>query len=87
MSRGKFRLDFEPVNVAHIAEESLSKVGHFMNERDLQLTVSLSNENIILWGDPLRLQQVITNLLRNAARCTPRGGKIDFSSRRNRAAL
>ena len=34
----------------------------------------------MLWGDPLRLQQVITNLLSNAARYTPKGGKIIFQA-------
>ena len=78
VSRGKFRLEFEPVNVAHVVEEALSKVRHFIEERDHELTVALPSDNVILWGDPLRLQQIVTNLLRNAARSTPRGGKIDF---------
>ena len=78
VSRGKFRLDFEPVNVASVVDEALGKVRHFIDERDHELAVTIPTENLILWGDPLRLQQVVTNLLRNAARCTPRGGKIEF---------
>ena len=78
VSRGKFRLEFEPVNVTSVVEEALGKVRHFIEERDHELTVALPSDNVILWGDPLRLQQIVTNLLRNAARSTPRGGKIDF---------
>jgi signal transduction histidine kinase len=78
VSRGKFRLEFEPIGVASVVDEALDKVRHLMNERDHELKVELPAENVILWADPLRLQQVITNLLRNAARYTPRGGKIEL---------
>lgn len=78
VSRGKFRLEFEPVAVSGVVDESLEKVQHYIEERDLEFTVERADTDQILWCDPLRLQQVITNLLRNAARYTPRGGKIEF---------
>ena len=42
---------------------------------------------LTLWGDPARLQQVITNLLTNAARYTPKGGKIEFRATRDQDSL
>jgi signal transduction histidine kinase len=78
VSRGKFRLEFEPISVASIVEEALGKVRRMIEERDHELIVDLPPEKLILWGDPLRLQQVLTNLLRNASRYTPRGGKIEL---------
>jgi signal transduction histidine kinase len=78
VSRGKFRLEFEPISVASIVDEALAQVRHFIEERDHELNIERSPEQLILWGDSLRLQQVLTNLLRNAARYTPRGGKIQF---------
>jgi signal transduction histidine kinase len=78
VSRGKFRLEFEPVSVAGIVEDALKMVRRSIQERDHELVVERPSEDVILWCDPLRVQQVITNLLRNAARYTPRGGRIDF---------
>ena len=76
VSRGKFRLEFEPISVESVVEEAVGKVRRGIEERDHDLIVDLPAEKLILWGDPLRLQQVLTNLLRNASRYTPRGGKI-----------
>ena len=78
VSRGKFRLEFEPIGVVSIIDQALAEVRHAIDERDQELIVERPVENSILWGDPLRLQQVLTNLLRNAARYTPRGGKIEL---------
>lgn len=81
VSRGKFRLEFEPIGVASIVDAALDEVQHFIDERDHELVVERPADRLILWGDPLRLQQVLTNLLRNAARYTPRGGRIEFQAR------
>lgn len=78
VSRGKFRLEFEPIGLADVVEEAVDKVRRTIEERDHELIVDLPAEKLMLWGDPLRLQQVLTNLLRNAARYTQRGGKVEL---------
>ena len=78
VSRGKFRLEFEPIGVASILDEALARVRYLIEDRDHELVVERSADNLILWGDALRLQQILTNLLWNAARSTPRGGKIEL---------
>jgi len=78
VSRGNFRLELEPIDVASVVEEALTKVRRQIEERDHELKVEQPSETLIVWGDPLRLQQVLANLLQNAARNTPRGGKISL---------
>ncbi len=81
VSRGRFRLEFEPVDVATIVDATMRIVGRQISDRDHELVVEPPPAGLILWCDPLRLQQVLTNLLRNAARYTPRGGGSTFASR------
>ena len=55
--------------------------------RGHELSVERPADELTLWGDPARLQQVITNLLTNAARYTPKGGKIEFRASREKDSL
>jgi signal transduction histidine kinase len=81
VSRGKFRLQFEAVSVKSIVDEALVKVWHYIEQRGHELRVDRSEDEMHVWGDPLRLQQVLSNLLRNAAHSTPRGGRISLEVR------
>jgi signal transduction histidine kinase len=76
VSRGNFRLQFESVSLSSVIDEALVKVWHSVEQREHELRVQRSDENLVVWGDALRLQQVLANLLRNAAQATPRGGLI-----------
>src|SRR4051794_24499766 len=78
VSRGKFRIKFEAVNVSKLVDDAIEKSQPVITGRGHELSVERPAEELTLWGDPTRLQQVITNLLTNAARYTPKGGKIEF---------
>jgi signal transduction histidine kinase len=63
--------------------EVAAEVAHVRTERfhaaDLRLDLSLSP--VMVWADPQRLSQVVTNLLTNASKYTPAGGHVHVSVR------
>ncbi|MCS6908561.1 MAG: ATP-binding protein [Anaerolineales bacterium] len=44
--------------------------------KDQQLEIEISPDTSLVWGNPVRLEQMIANLLSNAIKYTPRGGKL-----------
>jgi signal transduction histidine kinase len=87
VSRGKFRIRAEAVNVSTLVDDAIEKSQAFVARRGHELTVERPSEELAIWGDSARLQQVITNLLTNAARYTPQGGKIEFRATREKDSL
>jgi signal transduction histidine kinase len=87
VSRGKFRIKFEAVNVSKLIDDAIEKSHPVITGRGHELSVERPAEELTLWGDPTRLQQVITNLLTNAARYTPKGGKIEFRGTREKDSV
>ena len=86
VARGKFRLAFERVGVTGLIDDSVKQEHRFISERDQELIVERPSEELIVWADRLRLQQVLTNLLRNASRNTLRGGRIELAHIRTTTA-
>ena len=82
ITRGKINLQKQPVNVASILRSSVESVRALMDERKHELTISLPPENLWLEADPTRLEQILSNLLNNAAKYTEDGGRIWLSAAR-----
>ncbi|MEK6336400.1 MAG: ATP-binding protein [Acidobacteriota bacterium] len=72
---GRIQLQFEHLDVRAIAEHAVASVQPLI-ERKHVLSVSLPGEPVWVKGDPTRLEQVIVNLLTNAAKYTDEGGRI-----------
>ena len=79
VTRGKFRLEFEQIDAADIIDGAIEKANVQILAREHVLTVTRSNEPLIVCVDPLRLEQVVANLLVNAAKTTPKRGKIELN--------
>lgn len=78
ITRGKLELRKQSVRIADIVHSAVEASLDLMDEAEHQLRVDLPHESIHLHADPHRLAQVISNLLSNAARYTPRGGNISL---------
>src|SRR6185437_6622749 len=87
ISQGKIRLRKEPVELHAVVERALEIVSPFVAEKGQELTVSLPPGDLTLEADPTRLEQILVNLLNNAAKYTDRGGRIGVSARREGGEL
>jgi signal transduction histidine kinase len=73
---GKITLQKEPTDLAAVAARALQAIRPAVEERGQELSCALPPERLPVEGDPVRLAQVLTNLLNNAAKYTPEQGRI-----------
>ncbi|CAM6956583.1 two-component sensor histidine kinase BarA [Leclercia adecarboxylata] len=74
LEAGKLILESIPFPLRNTLDEVVTLLAHSSHDKGLELTLNIKNDvpdNVI--GDPLRLQQVITNLVGNAIKFTERG--------------
>lgn len=76
ISRGRIELRKQGVDVGSLVQRTVEAVRPFIEERGHELTVTMPAEPLCIHGDPTRLEQVLTNLLNNAAKYTNPGGRI-----------
>jgi signal transduction histidine kinase/CheY-like chemotaxis protein len=82
ITRGKVELRWETVEIAEVIAKAVEMASMLFEQRSHLLTIEASRQGLLWEGDPVRLAQVVANLLTNAARYTPRGGDIKLSAAR-----
>jgi signal transduction histidine kinase/DNA-binding response OmpR family regulator len=79
---GKIRLELERIDVAAIVATAVETSRPLIDEAGHELTVSMPDETLWVKCDRVRLSQVLSNLLNNAAKYTRGGGSIHLSVER-----
>ena len=80
ISRGKIHLRKERVELSSIVKSAVETAQPLIESRKHELTVTLPPEAIWLEADAARLEQVVGNLLTNAAKYTEPGGRISVTA-------
>jgi signal transduction histidine kinase len=83
ITRGKVELRREKVDLNEVARHAVEMTRSLIDQKSHELNVDLSPEPLVLEADATRLEQVLANLLRNSAKYTEPGGRIDLALRRD----
>ena len=73
---GRLRLDYKPVDVNDIVDEVVRSTKRQVEDKRQDVELQLSAQLPQVWADRIRVGQVLTNLVSNAHKYTPEGGKI-----------
>jgi PAS domain S-box-containing protein len=79
ISTGRVKLRSEQIAISFVVEQALETAQPLMAQRRHTVTVSVPAEPLWLHADTARLEQVVVNLLTNAAKYTDSGGRIWLS--------
>jgi signal transduction histidine kinase len=82
LDRGKMKLQIQPVDLLAIAQDVLGLLALKMREKALAYDV-LGDPPVWVQADPEKIRQVLINLVSNAIKFTPAGGRIQIQLRRD----
>lgn len=82
INRGKIELRKERVALGELVQQAVTSIQGAAQARRHELTVSLPPGEVYLHADPVRIVQILVNLLNNAVKYTDEGGRIQFLASR-----
>ena len=78
---GKMDFKFELIHIEPVIEYVKTNLAEVAAEKNLTIKYTSSGEDVEIYADSNRLEQVLTNLVSNAIKFTPDAGEIDISSK------
>ncbi|HWP42717.1 MAG TPA: response regulator [Blastocatellia bacterium] len=79
---GKLSFEKEPTELCSVVEAAVETVREKAMAHNIELKVSLASEPIIVYGAPVRLQQIVWNFLSNGIKFTQSGGQVSVEVKR-----
>ena len=74
---GRMELEVAPLSLPDLMEHGLAMVRERAIQHRITLSLDVAPEAGVVWGDELKLKQLVLNLLTNAVKFTPDGGSVD----------
>jgi signal transduction histidine kinase/DNA-binding response OmpR family regulator len=87
ISKGKVQLSIEEVDAHSLLRNALEICQADIDKKQLSLRTDFAAEKVSLKADPARLQQIFWNLIKNAVKFTPEGGRLEIRTRNDDAQL
>ena len=81
ISKGKLRLDLHPLKVEASLQSTLAICATDFARKNIQVETRLEARDAVVLADAARLQQIFWNILKNANKFTPQGGRVMVSTR------
>jgi signal transduction histidine kinase len=79
LESGKIRLSFEKINLEKVVSDSVELIRPLLKRKNLSLSIVSCHDPHTVHADSSKVMQIMHNLLSNAAKYTPRDGKIAVS--------
>jgi signal transduction histidine kinase len=81
IARGKIDLQRERLELAEVVRDAVETASPLLEQLGHHLAIDVPARGLVVSGDRVRLAQVVGNLVNNAAKYTPAGGRIELTGR------